>query len=185
MKTHNWTIASLLIIIISSCGVKKSYLTGDIRTTIESGGVNLMAIQYYVDRDVELRRELSSGETKVAGGKVKFENGKYIHIIRLKKYTPGVCTKAYPGSLQISFEADDGKYLTFGIESSGGGTSKIYQLYAQEWVKSGINIGTGKINYDKQTYYVQPSGTDAKIMIKKSIAMKKKVKKRTMKGRKV
>ena len=111
------TILIHLTLTITSCSVPKSYFTVGIRTKVESKSIPINKLQFYVDRDVELRRELSSGDMKVSSGKVKFENGKYIHIILLKKYTPGICTNYYDNAVDISFELGDGKNLTFGVVS--------------------------------------------------------------------
>lgn len=171
----------LITFALASCSGPKSYFTVGVRAKVESKSIVLSKLQFYVDRDVELRRELSSTDAKVTSGKVEFENGKYIHIILLKKYTPGVCTNYYDGKVDISFELGDGKYLTFGV-SNGANSETIYQIFAQEWINS-ENIG--KVIYDDKTYYIQPNGVDASLMIKKSVVDKLEIKKRVMTGRKL
>ena len=180
------TAAIILLLALSSCSVPKSYFTVATREKVESKNISLDKLQFYIDRDVELRRELSSGEVKVSSGKIKFENGKYVHIILLRKYTPGVCTKIDDDKLDISFETGDGKFLTFGVAGKVGPETN-YQLFAQEWMtlKNSPQSNIGKVTYDNQTYYIQPEGTAARLMIKKSVIDKMQVKKRVMKGRKV
>ena len=170
----------ILVIGLSACGTSKSYFTSDVRTRVESHSVSVEKLQFYIDRDVELRRVVSSRDTKVTSGKVKLINGKYVNIIKLKKNTPGVCTGFYSGSLNIAFEKGDGQYLTFGIPSNytTPGAGNVYQILAQAWINS-----TGKVIYEGDTYYIQPSGTEAKLLIDKSVIDKFDVKKRTMHGR--
>lgn len=171
---------------LASCGSPKSFFTVAVRDRLEENSVPLNQLQFYVDRDVELRRELTSGNIQVSSGKVKFENGKYVHVILLKRNTPGVCTGIKNNKLDISFETGDGKFLTFGVTSNVSPETS-YQLFAQEWINSGKGTGNefGKITYDNQVYYIQPGGAKAKIMIRKSVVAKFEVKKRVMKGRKV
>ncbi|OYX83929.1 MAG: hypothetical protein B7Y83_09910 [Flavobacteriales bacterium 32-34-25] len=170
----------LIVVLFFSCA-PKSYFTEGIRKKVEAGDNGVNKLQFYVDRDVELRREVSSGDVKITSGKVKFENGKFIHIIILKEGTRGVCTKNYDKELGISFEIGDNKVLSFGTSKSTD-LATIYHIYAQKWIDTD---GTGRISYDNQTYYIQPQGSSAQLMIKKSIVDKLDVKKRNMKGVKI
>ncbi|MGP8215727.1 MAG: hypothetical protein ACLQQ4_09215 [Bacteroidia bacterium] len=167
---------------ITSC-VPKSFFTTEIRTKVEADSIPLSKLQFYVDRDVELRREVSSANTKVTSGQVKFENGKYVHIILLKKFTPGVCTQVHKNSIEISFDMGDGKTLTFGVTAMAS-PNEIYRLFANEWINEDIGR-IGKIKYDNETYYIQPGGADARLMIKKSVIANLTVEKKTMSGVKV
>jgi hypothetical protein len=164
--------ASLLF---SSCS-QKSYFNFETRKLLNEKSITLDKIQFYIDKDVEIRRELTSGDTKVSSGKIKLENGKKINIVYLKKNTPGICVKSIDNIVYISFEVGDNKFLKFGAFKSGD----TYQILGADWNKS-----TGKTTYEGQTYYIQPGGNDAKLMIKKSVIDKLEVKKRKMKGRKL
>jgi hypothetical protein len=185
MKYFKFLLIALGLFLVS-CGSQKSYFTVAVRDRLEENSVPLNQLQFYVDRDVELRRELTSGNIQVSSGKVKFENGKYIHIILLKRNTPGICTTSKDNKLDISFETGDGKFLTFGVATNAAPEAG-YQIFAREWINSGKGSGNefGKIMYDNQEYYIQPGGAKAKIMIRKSVVAKFEVKKRVMKGRKV
>jgi hypothetical protein len=176
----------VLALVMTGCGVPKSYFTVGVRSKVEKAGIQIDQLQFYVDRDVELRRELSSGETKVTSGKIKVEQGKYIHIILLKKFTPGVCTGTSDGRMDVSFEMGDGKSLIFGVAPNAT-PDVVYQIFANEWVKSPNhgNRDMGKITYDGETYYLQANGILARLMIKKSVTDKFEVERRVMKGRKI
>jgi hypothetical protein len=177
-------IVSIAAIIgLTSCGTPKSFFTSDIRSRLEADTIHVDKLQFYVDRDVELRREVSSADMKVTEGKIKFVNGKYVQIIMLKKFTPGVCSKIDKNSLQISFEVGDGKTLTFGITGVSN-QGEVYRLFANKW----INVDNGKIGeikYDNQTYYIQPGGEGARLMILKSAIENLKIDSKTMSGVKI
>ena len=185
MRTYLSFLAGTALILVSCSTIPKSYFTPEVRTRVESKAISLTQLQYYIDRDVELRRELATGETKVVSGKIKFENGKYLNIIRLKKFTEGVCTSVNNGNtLQVSFETGDGKSLKFGVRPNAG-PEKAYQIVSNELVKDNSYVIAGKVEYEGQTYMIQPNGMAARLMIQKSVVDKTDVKQRTMKGRKV
>ncbi len=173
------SIFTLSLAVLTSCS-PKSYFTTTARNNVISKNIPLNKLQYYVDRTVVLRRELSSAETKISAGKIKIENGKSISIVKLKKNTPGICTGINANSLNISFDTGDGKNLTFGLPQNGT-TENAYVLYTQSIDK----FNYGKIMYAGQQYTIEPSGVRAKLKIKKSVANNVKVKKSKMKGIKV
>ena len=166
------------IVIMSSCASPKSYFTSDVRTRLEKNHISVEKLQFYVDRDVELRRVVSSRDATITDGKIKLINGKYVNIIKLRKKTPGVCTGFYSNSLNVAFEAGQGNYLGFGVPPYGG--NNAYQILASDWMN-----GAGKIMYEGNTYFIQPKGVQARLLIDKDIIDKSDVKARTMKGRKV
>jgi len=179
MKKVIPAFAVFLLVIGTSCGTSKTYFTTEIRNKVENNGVSLTKIQYFIDRDVELRREMLQGEAKVTSGKVKIVDGKHVNIITLKRNTPGICTGTFPDKLLISFEMGDKKYLTFG-KSRNAGVSDPYVILANQWEND-----LGEVFYDGKRYYIQPNGTSAGILIKAKLLNKSDVEKREMKGRTV
>jgi len=184
------TLSVIFAIAVSSCStLQKSYFTVDTRKRVEERAIPVEKLQFYVDKDVELRRELSARDAKVTSGKVVFENGKYVNIIFLKAGTQGVCTMALNNKLEISFESGENKNLRFGVPEKAGSTA-IYSLFADEWTNS---YGTynpsvtqvGKIVYDGELYYMHFTGDRPKLMIQKTAQDKYQVNKRVMSGRKV
>lgn len=172
------SLTAVAALAFTSCSTPKTYFTPSVRTKIESSNIPVSKLQFYVDRDVELRREVASGSAQVSAGVVKFENGKYVNIITLKKNTPGVCTRAYDDKIDVSFEMGEGRYLTFGKLKRDGRAP--YTLYADAWGRE-----LGEIKYDGKTYYILPAGSEAKLMIKKSALNTLKVERRKMSGREV
>jgi hypothetical protein len=178
MNKNAW-LGMLLPVLLASCGTSKTYFTQSIRQDVERGHVDLSKIQFYADRDIVLRRDLDNGEVKVSAGKVKFENGHYVNIITLKKGTPGVCTLVRNDIVGISFEAGSDRFLTFG-KTRHASPSDPYRILANEWVKE-----YGIIRYEGKDYRIEPSGTEAGILIRSKWARKSQVESREMKGRKV
>ena len=177
MKNLN-RVFVVCLITLCSCSASKTYFNGQIRKKIEQDGVPLSKLQYYIDRDVVLQREVIQGEAKVTTGIVRFENGKKLEIITLKKNTPGVCVNNTPGKLLISFEVGEGKSITFG-KTKVAGQMEPYKILINDWIGS-----NGVITYEGKQYMVK-DGYDAAIMIKTSELNKYEVNKRQVKGRSV
>jgi hypothetical protein len=175
----NAFLIGIVAIAFASCSTPKTYFSSSIRTRVENSSIPVTKLQYYVDRDVEIRREVESRTAKVESGVIKLENGKYVNIVTLKKNTPGICTRIYPDKIDVSFEVGDGKYLTFG-RLKNADINAAYTLYANSWMND-----MGAITYDGKQYYILPAGSEAKLMIKKSVLQTNKVDKHEMNGRKV
>jgi len=189
MKFIN-TLLVITVLALSSCSTsQKSYFTVDTRKWVEEKTIPIEKLQFYIDKDVELRRELAARDAKVSSGKVVFENGKYVNIIILKAGTFGVCTRTLNNTLEISFENGENKNIRFGVPDKSG-TNAVYSLFADEWTRSYNTYNpeisqSGKIVYDGEVYYMRFSGERPKLMIEKSSKDNYQVNKRVMGGRKV
>jgi hypothetical protein len=189
MKT-TITLSVILAFALASCNtLQRSYFTVDTRKRVEERAIPVEKLQFYIDKDVELKRELSARDAKVTSGKVVFEDGKYVNIVLLKAGTQGVCTVARNSTLEISFENGDDKTLRFGVPEKAGSTA-VYSLFADEWMNrySAYNpnvVQIGKIVYDGDIYFMRFSGERPKLMIQKTAKDKYEVNKRVMSGRKV
>jgi hypothetical protein len=169
----------LMPFILVACSAPKTYFTSAIRSQVESSHQPLEKIQFYTDREIVLRRDLRTGETKVSSGKVRIKNGHYVNIITLKKNTPGVCTMVRNNAIGVSFETGENKFLTFG-KTKNARPNDPYRILANEWVED-----YGVVNYEGEKYHIQPSGTEAGIMIKTHVLKKYKLAERKVKGRTV
>ena len=185
------TLSIISLIALSSCStLQRSYFTVDTRKRVEERAIPVEKLQFYVDKDVELRRELSARDAKVNSGKVVFENGKYVNIIILRAGTLGVCTQKLNNSLEVSFESGDNKNIRFAVPERAT-SNTVYSLFADQWVSSPntfnpSNISqVGKIVYDGEVYYMRFNGERPRLMIQKSARDKYEVNKRVMTGRKV
>jgi hypothetical protein len=178
MKKYLYLVIVSTSLIFTSCGNGKTYFTPAIRNKIESNSIQLTAVQYYVDRNIELTRVLESGQTHVTAGTIKFENGQYINVIQLKKFTPGVCTMVTPNTLSISFEVGNNTYINFG-RTRAGTIDDPYRILADSWVSD-----YGLITYEGKQYHIDQGG-NAGILITTKWLTTKKVDVREMKGRTV
>lgn len=185
------TLSVILVIALSSCStLSKSYFTVDTRKRVEERAIPVEKLQFYIDKDVELRRELSARDARVSSGKVVFENGKYVNIILLKAGTSGVCTQALNNSLDISFENGDSKNIRFNVPERAS-SAAVYSLFSDQWMKTyrtaydPLTTEIGKVVYDGDTYFMRFSGERPKLMIQKTAQDKYQVNKRVMSGRKV
>lgn len=163
---------------IMSCSANKTYFNSELKKDLEASNIDIKKVQFYVDRDVVLQRQIADKNAQVKGGEIKMENGSYVHVIKLKKGTPGVVTRVYNNRVDVSFEVGDKRYLTFGEVAVN--RDKTYALYADSWLK-----GLGAVKYDGYTYYVLPEGGGAKLLVKKSSVNKSQSTHRSMGGRKV
>lgn len=167
----------LVVAMLSACSSSKTYFTPAIRNFIENGNQNLKKVQFYIDRDIVLRRELATGETKVTAGKVTIENGKTVNIVTIKKNTPGVCVLEKNNIVGISFEAVDANFITFG-KTKFAQPNDPYRVLANNWMGD-----EGIINYEGKQYKIQQEGSEAGILIKSKFIKKYTVQDKTLEGR--
>ncbi|MGB4844617.1 MAG: hypothetical protein WBP16_09140 [Ferruginibacter sp.] len=183
-------LSVIFALTLSSCStLQRSYFTVDTRNRVEEIAIPIEKLQFYIDKDVELKRELASRDAKVSSGKIVMENGKYVNIIILKAGTLGVCTRALNNILEVSFENGENKNIRFSVPEKAA-SNTAYSLFADQWLSSYNTYNpeisqTGKIVYDGELYYMRFSGERPKLMIEKSAQDKYKVNKRVMSGRKV
>ena len=81
MKTNKLFVllALLSVGLLSACASRKAvYFTQSIRENVESYDITVDQIQFYNSHKIVLYRNLSYEETKVASGKIRFENGEFI-----------------------------------------------------------------------------------------------------------
>lgn len=171
----------LFIPLLFSC---KTYFTHGIKTDLEAQGLNLKEIQYYISKDILLKRYIEKSETKVASGEVKTSQGRYIEEILIKEGTPGKCDSVGEDELFIRFEHGEGKVLRFARDNS---VDDHYVLQAQEWDRDEIdeenipftekntnyasvseNQFTGKVKYGGEIYYTKNYEEKPKLKIKKT-----------------
>ncbi len=166
------------IVVLSSCARKIPFST-TVRDRLERVGVNVNQLQYYNSNEIILRRQIDSSKVKVASGVVKYENGKYIEEIVIRKNTPGICEVAKDDKrISVSFEEGDDKNLTFGDMNPSPG--KYYLLGAEEW-----RSYKSKTMYNGLEYTVSTPYGVAYLMIKNQKVLKQDKDSRVAKGRKI
>lgn len=176
----------LLVVIavaLSSCS-QKVYFTKETKEKLEAKGVDLKKIQYYNSEAIVLLREVNDEEVKVAEGKVRFENGKNVEEIIIKRNTPGIFAEANTSdAMMIRFEKGGTKYLPFVPSKDYSGRKNIYQLGYLDRVNSG-GSRFAIVNYDDKKYSIV-FGSNAALLIDKSVLVKEERKTRVAEGVKV
>ncbi len=175
------TLAALLLIgMVASCSTPKTYFSQGMRKTVKIVGKGAKELQYYVDMDIELRREITSDTVQVRDGSVVFENGKFVNVIKLKKFTPGICISDRDSArLRIAFDETEDKYLTFGVRNANK-EDEIYALSFDKWMGD-----YGVIKYEGREYTVSGPATTAQLMIKRLDKRQKQANTRVLKGRRL
>lgn len=161
-------------ILLSGCS-RNILFTHAMRQKIHQDGLDIKEVQFYNSRKFVLQRNLSYEETKIAQGEIRFENGKFIELIEIKKNTPGICESDDSKSLDISFEQGENRKLKFIVNPKTN-----YQITALEWKDK-----FGKVNYDTLTYYIAPGGDKTLLKVRKDYIYKIDKKHRVAPGRKV
>ncbi len=169
----------VLLFSVTSCN-RKSIFTTDIRKNVEDLNLSLTKLQYYIDNDIILSREVSKDTGKINAGIFIYQDGKYYQNIKLKASTRGICTTVFPDRLHISFEKGDNKYLVFATPNSLR-EDKTYQLLADASSRNDDHI----IQYDGKLYKLFVDKNWPKLVIGKKLINKEKYDGRIMKGQRV
>lgn len=170
----------VVIVLCCFCGCRpKTLVTKGLKRNIESKNIAIDKVQFYLDREIKLRRILSSEAAKINVGKMEYLNGKYVQVIRFKKYTKGICVGNDSNQMLIAFETGEGKLIPFKIndvvDSAG--------IFVLNGNAPSDTIQT--MQYDGKTYVLSGQATQARLLIKRKMANKLKVKVRKVKGLKV
>lgn len=171
------------VVALSSCS-QKVYFTQETKEKLEAKGVDLKKIQFYNSEAIVLLREVKDEDIKVAEGKVHVENGKNIEEIIIKRNTPGLFAEANTSdALMIRFEKGGTKFLPFVPSKDYSGRKNIFQIGYLDRVNSGGNRLAIVNYYDKKYSIVY--GSNAALLIDKSVLIKEDRKTRVAEGVKV
>lgn len=179
----NLFLLTIVALALTSCS-QKVYFTKETKEKLEAKGVDLKKIQFYNSEAIVLLREVKDEEIKVAEGKVRIENGKNVEEIIIKRKTPGAFAEANTNdALMIRFEKGGTKFLPFVGSKDYTGRKNIYQLGYLDRVNSG-GTRMAIVNYDDKKYSIV-YGSNAALLIDKSVLVKEERKTRVAEGVKV
>ncbi|MFT5382617.1 MAG: hypothetical protein ACI81W_000001, partial [Saprospiraceae bacterium] len=173
---------AILTLLISSCSPKLTPFTEDLQQENGWSESELKQIQFYVSKDIILRRQATKGVSKIEHGEIKIVDGKRVEEIVIKKGTPGVFLfHPKENRFAISFESrkNDDPYLIFGPSKKANGR---YTLRAKDWDS---NREGGKLTYDSKTYFTPTASAYAVLLVDLKRIKDTKVKSRTAGGRKI
>jgi len=87
-------------------------------------------VQFYLEGDITLYRDVSNSELEITQGEIKMVDGRQVQQIVIKSGTPGIIVKAEnKDTFLVSFDAD-GSYLRFGVNKDYNGK---YTMMAKKW----------------------------------------------------
>ncbi len=179
MKAQNLFFLVLLgFFTLNSCSSRLSHFTQDLYKEQNWTEEDLKKIQFYVSKDIKLKRQLTGGSSEIVSGKIKVENGRKVEVVVIPKGTPGVFVfSPKEERLGISFEDSDKRFLMFGPSPRN---NDRFVLLASDWKRSG-----GDVTYDGKTWRVDEDAAYAALLVDLRKYQKTDVEARTAKGRKV
>jgi len=149
----------LLFILCSSCTPVYTYFTQDIYQQQQWSEEELKHVQFYTSNDIVLTRQIGTGETTIAGGKIIIKNGQRYEKVVIPGGTPGVLVlMPREDRLAISFEdKDNDAFLMFGPNPDFGNR---FALLAQDWEQE-----QGQVHYKDNVYTVDAEHAYAALMV--------------------
>lgn len=171
-------LLATLVFFITSCSPKLTTFSERIYDAGDWSERDLKDIQFYVSDHIILRRQLTSGKSKIEDGEIKVINGRKVEEVIIKKGTPGVfMSREDNDRLAVSFESGKNKNLLFGANAKRGGN---YALLAK-WE----DRNSGKVKYAGKNWRVILNGEIPMLQVDLKKNTKTTRKSRVAKGRKV
>jgi hypothetical protein len=169
MKNSIILSAMLAVIALTSC-TRKTYFYSSTLTKLNEHNQPLTHVQFYTDKEMVLKREVASDKLDVSSGKIRLENGRFIHRIVFKKETPGICIAQDTGKLSMQFEKGDHKIIHFRLHTDG--------TYVFDESTGESNF----IHYGGEQYYHNNNDEQVRLMVSKKIVNSVDDDKRVVKG---
>lgn len=179
MKTINKLLFGVLaLFFLNSCSTQLSYFTKDIYDNYRWEADDLKKIQFYLSRDIRLRRDFEGGSAEVVDGKIIVENGRQVEEVIIPKGTPGVFIfSPKKDNFAVSFEDSDDRYLVFGPNPK---YSDRYVLLASEWSRN-----KGTVSYAGKKWRVSTEEAYAALLVDLRKLDKISINQHVAKGRRV
>lgn len=164
--------------LLSSCSNRLTYFTQDLQSQYRWSEDELKKIQFYVSRDIVLKRELTGGSSDIVSGKIKIEDGRKIEEVVIRKGTPGAFIFSPKSErFAISFEENDNNYLMFGPSPK---YSDRFVVLASDWDRR-----SGDVTYGDKKWRVSSDAAYAALLVDLRKISKVDRNTRVAKGRKV
>lgn len=166
------------IALVSSCAPKLHPFTQEIYDRYTWNENDLRKIQFYLSKEVTLKRSMSKGESIISNGKIEDTRSRIVDQVVIPAKTPGTLVY-FPkhNRFGISFDKDVEAFLMFGPNPKSGGK---YVLLAKSWKDR-----TGKITYGETTYTADLGASFAHLLVNIKKAHKVGVKQEVAGGRKI
>jgi len=178
MTKFRLLLSVCVIVLMSSCSKKLTYLTQNMYNDFNWSEQELKKIQFYVSQDIVLYRSSKEGQSTIENGKIRLKNDRKVEEVIINKGTPGILIfSPKQDRFAVCFDKDPNKYLMFGPNKKAKGR---YVLMAKDWKRS-----EGTITYGNEEYYTDSSSAYASLMVDIKRAQRSIVKTNTASGRKV
>jgi hypothetical protein len=169
-----------MLTVVSACSTSNTIpftnytvFTEDLRQDLEKAGIPLSKVQFFNDKPITIKREVSDpNDIKVnPEGKISINNGKSIQTINVRLFTPGVSLGSTSESISVSWDdtQTDKKGMKFNLSG---------QQYFLDVLPS------NKYNYKDRTFDLQ-AGNGARLFVSKDLLKQVSNQRETLKGRKV
>ncbi len=176
LKIFAFTLLGLFM--LSSCSSRLTYFTQDLQNQYRWSDDELRKIQFYLSRDVVLKRELTGGSSDIVSGKIKVEDGRRIEEVVIRKGTPGAFIFSPKSErFAVSFEDNDDNFLMFGPSPK---YSDRFVVLASDWDRR-----SGEVTYGGKKWRVSSEAAYAALLVDLRKISKVDVNSRVAKGRKV
>ncbi|WP_254411046.1 hypothetical protein [Dyadobacter diqingensis] len=169
-----------LIVGVSACTTTNSIpftnytvFTEDLRRDLENAGIPLSKVQFFNDKAITIRREVSDpNDIKVnPEGQISISNGKSIQTINVRPFTPGVSLGSANGTINVSW--DDTQQDKKGMRFNLSGQNYFLDV-----------LPNNKFGYKERTFDLQ-AGNGARLFVNKDLLKQVNNQRETLKGRKV
>ena len=168
----------LLAFLGTSCAPKLTPFTERVYDDFGWSKADLQKIQFYVSRDIELKRQLSAGSSEIVSGKIRVENGREVEVVTIQRGTPGVFVfSPKEDRFAISFEDSDEQFLIFGPNPKSSGR---FLLRAADWTRN-----SGTVTYGGKRYRVDNDAAYAALLVDLRKITRTQRQSRVAKGRRI
>ncbi|MBA4196497.1 MAG: hypothetical protein C0459_02980 [Chitinophaga sp.] len=119
--------------------------TRELYNILKANNIDVRKVQFYVDQQIILSRNLVQGKTEVINGIIKFSNGKNIDEVVIQQHTPCVVDSVDYDGFRVSFGGANNWFKFINSRQS---------TYPENYVCSGTNWkdGTADLLYNKLIY---------------------------------
>ena len=164
--------ALLICLFISSC-FRYIKLNDQLLEENQVSEIDSKEIQYFISSTILLKRQVRAEEIKNIKGLVVSKTGMYYEKLIIRAKTPCIIEKIEGDLAWVRFEKDSRRMLPFKFKNEGCFLEYLPWLAQSDYI--------GKIQYGDFTYFLK-KGSDAKILAKRYNKVKKKRKRKIIKG---
>lgn len=175
---RNLLLLGFAVLMLSSCSKNLVPYSANLPESNGWSESQIERIQFYTSDDIVLYREVSESDTRIAEGKIKFENGREIEEVVIRKGTPGVAIwQEEDQRYGIALDKGSEQFLTFGPNPE---RKRRYYLLASDWEGK-----VGTVTYNGIDYKTSQQSANVYLMVDMRKIRKTDVNSKVARGRTV